>query len=250
MALPRKMIDSQIVCSDAFEFLRGLEHESIDLFLTDPPYESLEKHRKIGTTTRLKNSKSSSNNWFGTIPNDSFPELFGLMFYALKPNRHLYLYCDDETSDIAVADGKAAGFKFWKRIVWDKQRLGMGYHYRNCHEFVLLFEKGKRKLNGWSTLRSIQYVKAIRGGWPTEKPIDLASTFIEASTESGELVCDPFCGSGSNGIAALELERSFLLGDIDPEAVRYATRRIHEATGRASKESPTAPVDYTAAQDT
>lgn len=228
----------RIVCDDAFEFLAGLPPESVDLFLTDPPYESLEKHRKIGTTTRLKNSKSSSNDWFGTIPNARFPELLSLMFYALKPNRHLYLYCDDETSDIAIAAGKECGFKFWKRIVWDKQRLGMGYHYRNCHEFVLFFEKGKRKLNGWSTLRSIQSVKAIRGGWPTEKPVELAITLIDASTEPGELICDPFCGSGSNGVAAALIDREFLLCDLDPKAIEYAQRRLHETAEGRCQESP------------
>lgn len=46
---------------DAITWLRTIESNSVDLVITDPPYESLEKHRKIGTTTRLKNSKSSSN---------------------------------------------------------------------------------------------------------------------------------------------------------------------------------------------
>ena len=44
---------------DAIAWLKTLESNSVDLVITDPPYESLEKHRKIGTTTRLKNSKSS-----------------------------------------------------------------------------------------------------------------------------------------------------------------------------------------------
>lgn len=42
---------------DAFLWLKTIENESIDLVISDPPYESLEKHRVIGTTTRLKNSK-------------------------------------------------------------------------------------------------------------------------------------------------------------------------------------------------
>lgn len=57
-------MSSKIYKKDVFEMLSSLQNESIDLILTDPPYESLEKHRKVGTTTRLKNSKSSSNKWF------------------------------------------------------------------------------------------------------------------------------------------------------------------------------------------
>ena len=58
---------------DAVEWLRELPDETVDLFITDPPYESLEKHRAIGTTTRLKHSKSSSNDWFRIFPNSRFP---------------------------------------------------------------------------------------------------------------------------------------------------------------------------------
>ena len=49
---------------------------TIDLVVTDPAYESLEKHRAVGTTTRLKVSQGSSNPWFPVFPNVRFGELF------------------------------------------------------------------------------------------------------------------------------------------------------------------------------
>ena len=61
---------------DAVDWLRDLAPESVDLVITDPAYESLEKHRAIGTTTRLKHSKASSNDWFNIFPNARFGELF------------------------------------------------------------------------------------------------------------------------------------------------------------------------------
>ena len=60
----------QLHQQDAVDWLRSLPDASVDLIVTDPPYESLEKHRRIGTTTRLKNSKASSNVWFQIFPND------------------------------------------------------------------------------------------------------------------------------------------------------------------------------------
>jgi DNA modification methylase len=42
------------------------------------------------------------------------------------------------------------GFKFWKPIIWDKVKIGMGYHYRSRYENILFFEKYKRKLNDLS----------------------------------------------------------------------------------------------------
>lgn len=105
---------------DAVAWLRAMPSESIDLVVTDPPYESLEKHRAIGTTTRLKHSKASSNDWFSIFPNDRFPELFEQVYRVLKRNTHFYLYCDPETMFVAKPLAERAGFKFWKPIIWDK----------------------------------------------------------------------------------------------------------------------------------
>src|SRR5690606_7271265 len=58
----------QLSQGDAVAWLRARPAESIDLLITDPPYESLEKHRAIGTTPRLKHSKASSNDWFSIFP--------------------------------------------------------------------------------------------------------------------------------------------------------------------------------------
>src|ERR1043166_4063212 len=132
---------------DAVEWLRALPAESIDLLVTDPAYESLEKHRAVGTTTRLKHSKGSSNDWFAVFPNARFGELFSEAYRVLRRNTHLYLYCDAETAFIVKPVAEDAGFKFWKPLVWDKKTIGMGYHYRARYEFILFFEKGKRRLN-------------------------------------------------------------------------------------------------------
>src|SRR5579884_1154559 len=86
---------------DAVDWLRTQRSDSLDLLITDPAYESLEKHRAIGTTTRLKQSKASSNNWFTIFPNARFEELFAEAYRVLKRNTHLYLFCDPETMFVA-----------------------------------------------------------------------------------------------------------------------------------------------------
>ena len=105
---------------DAVDWLRDLAPESIDLVITDPAYESLEKHRAIGTTTRLKHSKASSNDWFNIFPNARFGELFTEIYRVLKPDTHFYLLCDAETMFVAKPEAEKAGFRFWKPLVWDK----------------------------------------------------------------------------------------------------------------------------------
>src|ERR1700712_1106904 len=98
----------------AVDWLADLASESVDLLITDPPYESLEKHRAIGTTTRLKVSAASSNPWFTVFPNARFLELFSEVERVLKRNAHFYLMCDPETAFIAKPIAESVGFKFWK----------------------------------------------------------------------------------------------------------------------------------------
>jgi site-specific DNA-methyltransferase (adenine-specific) len=126
----------QLAHGDAVEWLRRLPAASVDLVITDPPYESLEKHRSVGTTTRLKHSKASSNDWFTIFPNSRFDELFDELFRILKRNSHLYLFCDAETMFVAKPIAERAGFRFWKPLVWDKKKVGMGYHYRARYELA------------------------------------------------------------------------------------------------------------------
>ncbi|HXK19140.1 MAG TPA: DNA methyltransferase, partial [Polyangiaceae bacterium] len=172
---------------DAVKFLRGLPAESVDAVVTDPAYESLEKHRAVGTTTRLKVSAASSNPWFSVFPNARFGELFAEVFRVLKRDTHFYLMCDPETAFIAKPVGEQAGFKFWKPLVWDKASIGMGYHYRARYEFILFFEKGKRRLADLG-IADVLEVPRIRGGYPAEKPSALSEILIGQSTSPADLV--------------------------------------------------------------
>ena len=218
----------QLTRGDAVAWLRTLPDESIDLVVTDPPYESLEKHRAIGTTTRLKHSKASSNDWFEIFPNNRFGELFAEVFRVMKKNSHFYLFCDPETMFVAKPLAEAAGFKFWKPLIWNKQRIGMGYHYRAMYECILFFEKGKRKLNDLGISDIIQHPR-VNGGYPAEKPPQVASVLIGQSTEPGALVIDPFMGSGSTGVAAVGLGRNFMGNDLCKEAMQITRARLLEA---------------------
>lgn len=216
---------SLIYKMDAVEWLKTLEDSSVNLFITDPPYESLEKHRKIGTTTRLKNSKSSSNQWFNIFPNARFEELFTEVYRVLKKGSHFYLFCDQETMFIVKPIAEQLGFKFWKPIVWDKCAIGMGYHYRARYEFILFFEKGKRKLNDLSIPDVLEHKRVWRG-YPTEKPVALLEVLIKQSSLEGEVVADSFFGSGSTLLAADNLSRKYLGCDISDSAHEYFNERI------------------------
>ena len=211
--------------ADCVETLALMDPECVDLIITDPAYESLEEHRKRGTTTRLKQSKSSSNEWFPIFPNRRFVDLFAVMYRVLKKNTHLYMHCDQKTMFVVKPIAEAAGFKFWKPIVWDKVSIGMGYHYRARYEFVLFFEKGKRKISDLSVPDVLEVAKIARG-FPTEKPVGLERIFVEQSSRPGELICDPFMGSSSVGEAAISRSRRFFGIDVTSKALQVSQTRL------------------------
>lgn len=211
--------DTTLRCMDADEFLAELVPESVDAIVTDPAYESLEKHRAVGTTTRL------TKQWFSIYPNDRYAAFFQACYRALKKNTHLYVFADQESMFVMKPASEAAGFKFWKPIVWDKVHMGMGYHYRCRYEFVLFFEKGKRKLADLGMPDILSFPR-VRSGYPTEKPVGLIRKLLEQSTSRGDLVVDPFFGSGATAVACEQLVRKFHGSDLSPEAMAYASKRF------------------------
>jgi site-specific DNA-methyltransferase (adenine-specific) len=262
------MSSFNIVVDDACSFLAGLEAESVDLVITDPAYESLEKHRAKGTTTRLKKSDGSSNEWFPIFPNERFLELFSLLWRVMKQDTHFYMFCDQETMFVAKPLAETVGFKFWKPIVWQKRSIGMGYHYRARYEFILFFEKGKRRLSNLSVsdvlghdpgsvledlpedrliellhemmvhvlVPDIIEAKRVYRGYPTEKPVEAITTLVTQSSEPGQLIIDPFSGSGATGVAAIQQGRNYLGVDIKESAVERSIERLKEAGGEHVQE--------------
>ena len=195
-----------------------LDTESADLIVTDPAYCSLDKHRTRGTTPRL-------GNWFPTVENDYFAAFFNQCYRVLKRNTHMYVLCDAETMFAIKPMAEDAGFTFWQPLVWDKQKIGMGYHYRYRTEFILFFEKGSRKLNDLSIANILSFPR-VEGGYPTQKPTGLLQVLIGQSSSIGDLVVDPFMGGGSTGAAALNLSRRFAGCDISEAGFKYSYDRL------------------------
>ena len=221
-------VPGRVLVRDAFELLAALPDESVDLVVTDPPYHSLELHRARGTTTRL------TTNWFTTVPDERLPELLSQVSRVLRPDRHFYLFCDEVTADVikhqqGVAGERlpngarraACGLSYWRELIWAKTTLdgakirgGTGYHYRSASERILFFEKGKRALSDLGVPDVLLAPRPQLAG-PAVKPASIVRTLVSQSTRPGELVLDPFCGSGVVGVEAKALGRRFLLCDLD-----------------------------------
>lgn len=237
-----------VVQGDCVDSLRAMANDSVDLIITDPGYESIEKHR-YGGKRNIRKMSTKGGWWSKPFPNARYRELFIEFYRVLKNNSHLYIFSDTTTKSIILSGYDPdeqkrvfdvppfveAGFTFANDLVWvktkkaysgrdpesvDRDRLAikMGYHYRKTKEYVLFFEKGKRKITDLSVSDVFPY--ASDGKFPTQKPQGMIETFIRLSSSPGDLVLDSFAGSGVVGVAAHSIGRSCVLIDMDTSYIK------------------------------
>jgi site-specific DNA-methyltransferase (adenine-specific) len=125
-------------------------------------------------------------------------------------------------------------WRFFHAVVWDKEGLGMGWRYRRNYELVLVshLRAGKLKWeyegSGVETANVVRLGKIIPSAeqHPTQKPVELVEHFLRLHTKPGDIVLDPFSGSGTTGVACARLGRRFLGFELDPHWCEVANRRI------------------------
>lgn len=117
-------------------------------------------------------------------------------------------------------------------IVWVKDGWSAGDlagNFGDQYETILFFTKGRHRRRGrrWPNVWHFPRVSAKKLRSPTERPVDLVARIIEASAVVGDLVVDPYCGSGTTG-EALQRFRGIrgILGDLDPQMVRLTCERL------------------------
>ncbi len=221
----------KLVKEDTLFAMKEIVSNSIDLIFTDPPYWTLNKWREIGTTTRLGGNKKEESRdedkWFDTIDEEYLFHFMCECFRVLKKDRHALIMCDGQTLKWVLGYAEEANFNYYKPLVWDKVSQGMGYHFRSRHEYVVLLDKGKNRKPKNLGLPDIITIPMIKGGYPTEKPMELSKLFIEQYTEEGETILDPFMGSGSTGIASRILNRNFIGIDINEKAHTTCNEKLN-----------------------
>ena len=231
----------EIRTQDCIEFLRDLPDESVDLIVTDPAYSGMNQHMRFGHGRIVGHyGRSDNERWFHEFSDDpdTYRVFLGECRRVLRRDRHVYIMFDS-FSMLSLGALVREFFDVKGVVVWDKVHLGMGHYFRRRHEQIVFASKGRRKL----ARRDLPDVWAVprihRAAYPTQKPVRLFELMIEASAEPGFSVCDPFCGSGSSGVAALRLGCDFMGADIDARAVELSRSRL--ATLAATRQDPLEP---------
>jgi DNA modification methylase len=215
----------------ALELLRGLPDASVDLIATDPPYGigytstrwSMNNNRDPRKTSMSFGEDVFQDNWIADAER------------ILKPGGALYLFTRWDVLHLWKAALEAAGLVVVQRIIWDKLHWGVGNlkYYGSQTEDILFCVKGdhrlrwsKRQGNMWRLTKLDVINHEGNEDNPTQKPERLIRRIIELSSDPGDLVVDPFMGSGTTGAAARALGRRYLMCDRSEAQYRIAVERL------------------------
>jgi site-specific DNA-methyltransferase (adenine-specific) len=196
-----------VFAGDNRHVLASMPDETVDLILTDPPYNiNYRSNRRVKNPKFLHLQNDNKGDWI--------PHFAREAFRVLKNNRHMYCFCRHDTYPEFVDAFQKAGFKIKRTLIWVKNNHGSGDlkgDYAPQDEWIIYVHKGRRVLNGKraSNVLNFNRLASNKMMHSTEKPVELLKFLIQKSTNRGELVLDPFSGSGSTMHAAKELERYY-----------------------------------------
>jgi len=247
-------IPNKIICGDAFDVLGRLPPENFDLLFADPPYNLT---KAFGKQTFRERTSDAYETWL-----DSW---LSLCRPLLKRTASVYI-CGDWRSGSAIQRIASKHFKLQNRITWEREKgRGAKANWKNAAEDIWFFtvsdiftfnleavklrrkvlapykENGKPKdwkasgkgnyrdthpSNIWTDVSVPFWSMPENTDHPTQKPEKLLAKIILASTNSGDLILDPFAGSGTTAVTAKKLGRDFVAIESDEQYCLLAQKRL------------------------
>lgn len=233
----------EAVCGDAVQELKKLKDESVDLIVTDPPYNLNKDYGNNNDNLIFEEYLEFSRLWIKEAVR------------VLKPNGTIYVFMGMRyISYIYNILEQEFGLHFKSWITWYyTQGIGKTKGYSPRHDDILMFTKDEKKYtfnlddirvpqkfyrsvnnmrganpgNVWQ-FSHMHYCNKNRKMHPTQKPEGLYERMILASSKEGDLVLDPFLGSGTLLRVCQNINRSAIGYDINPEYINMSTERLKE----------------------
>lgn len=215
-----------VLNTDAYKAIKELPDSSVDLVITDPPYDlekgagDFRKHRK-----HYEEISDISNGFDYSM----LDELVRVMKYI-----NIYIFCSkNQLMELMEYFVKQHGCK-WELISWHKTNPipVCNNTYLHDTEFCLFFREKAAKVYGSYHTKRTYYVSSVNKKdkklykHPTIKPLELIDNFVNNSSLKGQTVLDPFMGSGTTGVAAAANDRKFIGYELNEEYFNVAKDRI------------------------
>jgi len=237
---------------DCLEYLRQIPDNSVDLVVTDPPYNVSQK-QDLKFNGRI--IRKNFGDWdFGFDPEPVLRELKRV----LKPNGQIYIFCGTKQIPLYMGLMEKNDWFFRNLLVWYKTNPAPRMSKTNfvfANEYIIYAINEKVKpgsitfnFTKQSEMHNTFISSALQGKerlrdknnqaiHPTQKPLFILRKLILLSSNQSDIILDPFIGIGSTAVAAKELGRKFIGCDIDNFFVFIARNRLKRVNG--SSESQT-----------
>lgn len=243
-----------IECGDCLELLKSIPDNSIDLIVTDPPYVV----ETQGAGFFGKKSDEYSMNYKGKkaytyggeryvmkeISNmsDGFSENILDELCRVMKKVNLYIWCSQKQLYKLINYFVIKKKCNWNLITWHKTNPipACGNKYLSDTEYCLFFREKGVKIQGSFDTKFTYYVTPLNSkdkkqyGHPTIKPLDIIKNFIINSSNDGDIVLDPFMGSGTTPVACVETNRHYIGFEIDENYYNIACKRLDEVESKTA----------------
>ncbi|MBL4951104.1 site-specific DNA-methyltransferase [Neobacillus sp. YIM B02564] len=230
---------NKIILTDAIPSIRSIESDSIDLIVTDPPYFVQAQgtgggKNKWNGGSRFKGGNSvfgvenSQDKLFNYVNEKDYMSEFSRI---INPSGHIYIFTNDKNLTRMINEAEKHKLKLMNILVVDKIQGTYFSYYQKQVEFILFFRstKGKAKyINncGMGNLFQYRYTRGKDKLHPSEKPLELIEKLILQSSNEGDIIFDPFAGSGTTAIACAKNNRNFICYELEEKYVNIANKRL------------------------
>lgn len=240
---------------DCLEGMRQMPDGCVDLVIADPPY--LIGNQGGGFWSKNADPTANHYNARGTRKGmerlgsmkDGFDNAVLDELCRVMKRINIYIFCSQKQIRQYLeyfVDGNGCN---WNLLCWHKTNPipACGNKYLNDTEYILFFrEKGVRVYGSYETKRTFytslrNQEDNVRYGHPTVKPLNIVRNFIVNSSEVGEVILDPFIGSGTTAVAAISEGRRFVGFETDQAYYETAVRRVTEAAAKTPPECKEKP---------
>jgi len=224
---------NKIYKGDCYELIKQIDDKSIDLIITDPPYEL--KSMRGGGFMKKKENQQWTNDITGTNLDKGIDKKMFEEWVRVMKKINIYIWCNKEQVieyiDFFV---KEKGCN-WELLIWHKKDpiAFCGTHYLIDKEYCLYFWESGAKVHipfdrgntVFTENKNITDKKLY--GHPTIKPLHFIETLVLNSSEEGDVVLDTFIGSGTTAVACKHTNRQFIGFEINEEYYKIAVDRVN-----------------------
>ena len=214
---------------DCLEVMKDIPQ--VDCIITDPPYGI---NYKSSRQTYNPSDLTDVEYFTEIIGDDTLPVTWlELAYKVLKDDKAIYIFCHwSKWGELSIEVTKV-GFTIKNMIVLNKTNWGMGDlkgSYAPKHELILFATKGRHIMNVPPRIADVWEAKVIFSGsyhyHPNQKPLSWLKPAIQQSTIEGDIILDPYAGSGSLGIACMNTKRNYILIEKDKHYYNVCKDRI------------------------